>query len=433
MTYNQTLEYLYSLLPVFHRDGKKAFKADLSNTIALCQKLDNPQNKLQFVHIAGTNGKGSSSHYLSSILSQAGLKTGLYTSPHLVDFTERFKIDGKEMPKQFVIDFVKNNKEIIESLKPSFFELSVAMAFQFFYENKVDIVVLETGLGGRLDSTNVIKPIVSLITNIGFDHKDILGDTLEKIAFEKAGIIKVNTPIVVSERTNEMVDLVFINKAKEKNADLYFAEDFFEIDFIERNFECQQIKTKNLVTNEVQILETDLLGNYQLKNLKGVLKVVDLLKSKFTISNQAIEVGVKRVKKNTGLLGRWQILNQNPITITDVGHNEHGLKETILQLSKIVKTSQITFILGFLADKDLDSILALFPKDSNYIFCKPNSLRALDLESLKTRTLDFKAQYIENVNDALDLAMKNISPNEIIYIGGSTFVVADIKNLKNAS
>ena len=430
MSYSETISYLYAMLPVFHRDGKKAYKADLSNTLNLCKALGNPHRELKFIHVAGTNGKGSTSHYLSSILTEAGYKTGLYTSPHLIDFTERFRINGEEISQQFIIDFVKENKSLIEEIKPSFFELSVVLAFEYFKKNKVEIVVLETGLGGKLDSTNVITPILSIITNIGFDHKDILGNTLVEIAIQKAGIIKPNVPIIVSQRINEEVDSVFVATAKSNNSKIIFGED--KIQF---SNQINKGKTQNftLINSPFQLvhLESDLSGSYQIHNLKGVLAAVHELNDSFRISDLAIFSGIQNVKKNTGLWGRWHQIKTNPYTICDIAHNEHGIKEIVKQINLISK-KKLFFVLGFLADKDIPSILQLFPKDADFTFCEPNSMRAISVESLKQLTSHLNANYIPDVNEALQSVYDKASTDDFIYIGGSTFVVSEINSLKNA-
>lgn len=431
MTYEQTINYLYSLLPVFHRVGAKAFKADLSNTLKLCEYLGNPHHKFKSIHVAGTNGKGSTSHYMAAILQCAGYKTGLYTSPHLKDYTERFRIDGKSIQKANIISFVKKHKSFIEELKPSFFELSVAIAFDFFAKQKVDIAVIEVGLGGRLDSTNIINPELCVITNIGFDHTDILGDTLPKIAAEKAGIIKQNVPVVISERHPE-TESVFDEKADAFNSPIYFAQDKFRVEEKESSY-------LNLVVDMLDInnnliygnIESQLIGKYQLKNLAGVFQTVEVLKSMgYKISESAIRKGISEVVSLTGLKGRWQILSQNPLTICDTGHNEHGLSEVLNQISKL-NVKQKYFILGFVKDKNVSEILELFPKDANYYFCEADSPRSMPTENLieVAELCNISGYSILNVNDALKKVKKLASKDDLIYIGGSTFVVAGLNNL----
>ncbi|WP_435354918.1 bifunctional folylpolyglutamate synthase/dihydrofolate synthase [Emticicia sp. SJ17W-69] len=429
MTYKQTIEYLYSLLPVFHRIGAKAFKADLSNTIKLCEYLGNPQNKFKSIHIAGTNGKGSTSHYIAAILQSAGYKTGLYTSPHLKDYTERFRINGKSIQKANIIAFVKKHKSIIEELKPSFFELSVAIAFDYFAKQGVDIAVIEVGLGGRLDSTNVITPELSVITNIGFDHTDILGDTLSKIAFEKAGIIKPNVPVVVSERHIE-TDTVFKDKAKECKSPIFFAEDNFQIS--EKGENNLKLIVEAINNNsDRKIFESQLIGKYQLKNLAGVLQAVEILKTlNYDISDYAIHKGISEVVTLTGLKGRWQILSQQPLTICDTAHNEHGLSIVLKQISRL-EVKRKYFILGFVKDKNVEEILKLFPKDAEYVFCEADTPRSMSTENLiEIAQLNNISGYsILNVNDALKKVNKLASKDDLIYIGGSTFVVAGLNKL----
>lgn len=431
MTYQETIDYLYNLLPVFHRVGAKAFKADLSNTIKLCEYLGNPQNKFKSIHIAGTNGKGSTSHFMASILQSSGYKTGLYTSPHLKDFTERFRINGQSIEKAKIVNFVETHKSFIEELKPSFFELSVAIAFDYFAKEKVDVAVIEVGLGGRLDSTNVINPLVSIITNIGFDHTDILGDTLPKIAFEKAGIIKPNTPVVISEYNVETAE-VFKDVALKQKSDFYFAEDFYKIEEIELDSLALNFKVfdneRNIVFSN---LTSELIGKYQKKNLVGVLKTVDILiELGFNIDKDAVKTGIANVSRQTGLKGRFQILGTQPLVVCDTGHNSHGISEVISHLEKLRFERKI-FILGFVKDKDIEGILKLFPKEATFIFCQANSPRSESPENLiKTaRSVDILGYSILNVNDAIIRAKEISGINDLIYIGGSTFVVSEINDL----
>ena len=431
VTYQQTIEYLYETLPVFHRIGAKAFKADLTNTLKLCEHLGNPQHKFKSIHIAGTNGKGSTSHYLAAILQSAGYKTGLYTSPHLKDYTERFRISGKAIQKANIISFVKKNQAIIEELKPSFFELSVALAFDFFAKESIDIAVIEVGLGGRLDSTNIITPELSVITNIGLDHTDILGNTLTKIAYEKAGIIKPNKPVVISERHIE-TENVFEEKAEECHSAIYFAQDKFRVE----EKESSQInlvvdifdKKGNLIYENI---DSQLIGKYQLKNLVGIFQAIDVLKDLgYKISESAIRNGISQVISLTGLKGRWQVLSQNPLIICDTGHNEHGLSEVLKQISKL-NIKQKYFILGFMKDKNVAEILNLFPKDANYCFCEANSPRSMPAENLIeiAKSCNVSGYSILNVNEALKKVQKLASKDDFIYIGGSNFVVAELNNL----
>ena len=430
MTYEQTINYLYQQLPVFHRIGKKAYKADLNNTIALCEHLDNPQQKFKSVHVAGTNGKGSTSHYLAAIFQSAGYKTGLYTSPHLKSFTERIRINGEQIPEVSVVDFVASNRDFIEKLQPSFFELSVGMAFDYFAEKKVDIAIIEVGLGGRLDSTNIITPELSVITNISFDHTDILGDTLPKIAFEKAGIIKPHIPVVVSERDLATED-VFIQKAKEQNSTIYFASDEYSVNESRLNGNLLELlitRKKNNVSCQVK---SQLLGNYQVKNIIGVFKAVEVMVSKgFKIKANHIEEGFSQVVSLTGLKGRWQTLSNSPMVICDTAHNEAGIKQIIENIG-VIKYNKLWMILGFVADKDISSILKLLPKEANYIFCQADIPRALSAEALLERAKQYNlhGEVILDVNIAMQIVIKKCDKNDLIYVGGSTFVVAEINEL----
>lgn len=431
MTYQETIEYLYQQLPVFHRIGKKAFKADLDNTIKLCQHLDNPHKKFKTIHIAGTNGKGSSSHYLASILQSAGYKVGLYTSPHLKSFTERIRINGVPILENSVISFVENNRKFLEELKPSFFEMSVGMAFEYFAKEQVDIAVVEVGLGGRLDSTNIITPILSLITNISLDHTDILGDTISKIASEKAGIIKENIPVVISERNTE-TESVFLQKSKLENAPIYFAEDFYSVENYEEKELYLEMGVIDFSNNCKTILFSQLVGEYQVKNILGVLKSVELLNQlDFSINSEAIFQGVKKVITNTGLQGRWQLLSHNPTMLCDTAHNVAGFIQVLNSIKKI-KYQNLWMILGFVSDKDISGILELLPKAANYIFCQASIPRALDaLElSIIAQKYDLIGEVIPEVNNAIHRIKSIAEFNDLIYIGGSTFIVAEISDIE---
>ncbi|OEK00809.1 dihydrofolate synthase [Roseivirga sp. 4D4] len=406
MNYQETLDFLFQALPMYQRVGKTAFKKDLSNTIALCEHLGNPQEKFKSVHIAGTNGKGSSSHMLAAILQASGLKVGLYTSPHLKNFTERIRINGKEISRDAVVGFVENNKEAITAIKPSFFEMTVAMAFDHFAREKVDIAVIEVGLGGRFDSTNVITPELSLITNIGYDHMDMLGDTLPQIAKEKAGIIKPNVPAVISESDPE-VNPVFEAVAKEKGATLYYAD------------------------GQNEIPPTDLMGNYQSRNVRGVLKSIEILQSQgWSISKEAVYRGLSQVTALTGLKGRWQILNINPLTICDTGHNKEAFQLIINQLEGL-DFSTLYMVLGFVNDKNVDDLIQMIPDNTNLVFCQSSVPRAMPLQTIKEKveSLNIEARYITDVNEAIATATKMANADDLIFVGGSTFVVAEIDNL----
>ena len=423
--YQETLTYLYKNLPIFQRVGASAYKADLTNTLALCKILDNPQEKFKSIHIAGTNGKGSTSHMLASVLQSAGYKTGLYTSPHLKDFTERIKIDGQEISHSHVIDFVNRIKPNIETIQPSFFEITVAMAFDYFASQQIDVAVIEVGLGGRLDSTNVITPVLSLITNISFDHKDILGDTLEKIAFEKAGIIKDKVPVVISQRQSE-IQHVFIDKAQQHNASLTFADNEFRISVSDTLFEV----TKN-GTVYFSKLSLPLKGNYQTKNLAGVLKSVEILNQNgFKISSEQLRTGLEKTVAQTGLKGRWQHLGSKPLIICDTGHNADGVQEVVTQISQ-QKFKNLFMVWGMVKDKEPDEVLKLLPKNGHYYFCQASIPRAMDAEVLKQSAEQFglTGEVVRDVNQAIGKAKAKASAEDFIFIGGSTFVVAEIENL----
>jgi len=401
MTYQDTVNWMFNKLPMYQKQGKSAFRKDLTNTLKLSEYLNHPERNFKSVHVAGTNGKGSTSHMLASILQEVGYKVGLYTSPHLKNFTERIKINGEEVSQDFVIDFVKRNKSFLEKQQLSFFEMTVGMAFDYFASEKVDIAVIEVGLGGRLDSTNIITPEVSVITNIGLDHTQFLGETLQEIAFEKAGIIKPNVPVVIGERQQE-VEPVFKEKAATLNAELIFASD------------------------SPQNLKSDLLGDYQQKNIQTVVTALNNLKG-YTITTAQIEKGLLSVVKNTDLKGRWQILQESPKVICDTAHNKEGLQITMDQLKK-ENFSNLHIVLGVVSDKKLDAILPLFPKKASYYFCKPNIPRGLSETELKEKAQEFNLvgeKYI-SVKVALENALHNANQEDIIYIGGSTFVVAEI-------
>lgn len=422
---------------MFHRIGAAAYKADLTNIIALSAILHHPEKKIRSIHVAGTNGKGSVSHMLASILQEAGYKTGLFTSPHLKDFRERIRINGKMIDEKTVINFIEQYGNLFEKINPSFFEWTTALAFQYFSEEEVDIAVIETGLGGRLDSTNIINPELSVITNISFDHMYLLGDTLEKIAVEKAGIIKKNVPVVVGERQKES-EKVFYQRSSELNSSYFFASDNFRAKkLLSSAFE----QTFRIYENE-KILFDELIiglaGNYQLKNVPTVLQSVSLIKNLFPkINDQAIKNGIRKVKENTGLQGRWQILNTNPLIIADVAHNEAGIQLVVEQLNSIIKdanaklkslTPKLHIVFGIVNDKTPSTILSYLPIDAKYYFCKADIPRALDADELKkiATTFNIFGESYPSVLKALEAARKNASTNDIIFIGGSTFVVAEV-------
>lgn len=426
-TYEETLNYLYANLPMFQRVGAAALKPDLGNTIQLCQELGNPHLAFKSVHVAGTNGKGSTSHMLASILQSAGYKTGLYTSPHLKSFTERIRVNGSEVSQAFVIDFVNRIQPAIERIKPSFFEITVAMAFDYFAKQNIDIAVVEVGLGGRLDSTNVITPEVSVITNIGWDHKDILGDTLEKIASEKAGIIKRHIPVVISEQQAD-VEEVFIKKAFDEEAPIYFASDTYRAILEEDDQVFNVYYNDKLV---LQGLDLPLKGYYQQQNLPGVLMTIDVLRSRgWQIPVDQVKHGLLHVVSQTKLKGRWQKLGSRPLIVCDTGHNQDGI-EVLLKQIKVQSFKHLHIVLGMVKDKDIGAILSLLPKDASYYFCQANIPRAIDAKLLSEQAWihGLHGEVISNVNHAIQRAKEKASEDDFIFIGGSTFVVAEIDDL----
>lgn len=430
MNYRQTLDYLYSQLPMFHRVGSAAYKADLDNTLAICKLLNNPERKFKSIHIAGTNGKGSTSHMIASVLQSAGYKTGLYTSPHLKDFRERIKINGKMIPRDHIVDFVERYKKDFERIQPSFFEWTVGLAFNYFAEQEVDIAVIETGLGGRLDSTNVVLPEVSVITNISYDHMTLLGDTLAKIAGEKAGIIKPGVPVVIGE-SQAAVKKVFVEKAEKERTSIFFASQEYKAMNIRSSFKSASpllltdiVKGRKLV---YQDLECSLTGQYQRKNIPTVLKAIELLNEKnFSISEKSLRKGIAKVVKQTGLRGRWEILSQKPLTIADTGHNEAGIKEVLAQIENVLHR-KLHFVIGVVNDKDVRTILKMLPEDAVYYFCKASIPRALPQEELKelAAKAGLKGKTYPSVNQALKAAQAAAKKNDLVFVGGSTFVVAE--------
>jgi dihydrofolate synthase/folylpolyglutamate synthase len=400
MIYKDTLDYLFSQLPMYQRSGAAAYKEDIGNIIKACDILQNPHKKFKSIHIAGTNGKGSTAHMLASILQEAGFKTGLYTSPHLKDFRERIKINGKMISKNQVINFVKKNKIEFEKINMSFFEYTVAMAFDYFAESQVDIAIIETGLGGRLDSTNIISPELSVITNIGYDHTNLLGSKLEQIAKEKAGIIKKNTPVVIGRKQEEIINDIFKITAYNKKSKIFFSE-------INNNIYC------------------DLKGEYQNENINTTIKAIEVLN--WNIDNNNIYKGLKNVIKNTGLNGRWQIISKNPHIICDTGHNQDGIKNITKQLKKI-NFNNLHFIFGTVKDKNITEIIKLLPKEAIYYFCAAKIDRAFNASKLQAISLELNLQgnTYNSVKDAFNNAISNYKKDDLIFIGGSTFVVAEI-------
>ncbi len=405
MNYQETTNWLFKQLPVFQLQGATAYKEDLTNTLLLAQHLNNPENYLKCIHVAGTNGKGSTSHLLASVLQEAGYKVGLYTSPHLKDFRERIKINGKEISEEFVCEFVEKNKSFFEANELSFFEMTVGLALDYFAKEKTDINIIEVGMGGRLDATNIIMPLVSVITNIGKDHTQFLGNTLQSIAKEKAGIIKKDVPVVVGEYVSETKE-VFLAKAKETHSELFFASDI-----IKENY------------------PSVLLGDYQISNKKTALQTIRVLQIQgdFEITEENIQNGFLNVINTTGLQGRWQQLKSQPKVICDTAHNSHGLKIVLNQIKK-EQFEELHFVLGVVNDKDLEEILPLFPKEAHYYFCKPNILRGLDAVILQQKAADFQlnGKVYNSVSNAYQAALQNANKSDFVYIGGSTFVVAEV-------
>ena len=416
MNYSESISFLYAQLPVFHREGAKAYKPGLGNIEALCELMQNPERSFKSLHIAGTNGKGSSSHFMASILQEHGYKVGLYTSPHLHSFTERIKINGIQVAEEWVANFVTNHQNLIEKVRPSFFEWTVIMAFTYFKEQQVDYAIIETGLGGRLDSTNIISPLACLITNISFDHQDLLGDTLEKIATEKAGIIKSDTPVTISEKQSE-TSKVFIAKASSVNAPLQFAEDVVSAsDF---TFTCPTWGEMNV--------NSPYKGQYQQKNIRGVLAWCEQIQQIIPLEASKIKAGLEKTRMNTGLQGRWEILGESPKIIADTGHNKSGITE-IMQQIKQEGFDHLTIILGMVADKDIDSVLSLFPSEASYYFSQannPRAISALELQKLAA-TKGLQGKVIPNVNEAIALAKLNSKPTDGILICGSTYLIGEI-------
>jgi len=403
MNYKQTLDYLFKQLPMYQRQGKSAYKKDLTNTLALCKILNNPQQKFKSIHIAGTNGKGSSAHMLASIFQEAGYKTGLYTSPHLKDFRERIRINGEMISENQVVDFVSDYEDQFVNIHPSFFEWTVALAFHCFAIEEVDIAIIETGLGGRLDSTNIVQPELCLITNIGFDHMDMLGNTLKEIAGEKAGIIKANTPVIISNHSGERQ--VFEQKAKELDSPIVFVNEM----------------------NRTVSYESDLTGIYQKENIRGVyFTCLEAKKLGWNLPNEAIKRGLLNVVKNTNLRGRWETLQKNPFVIADTAHNKEGLQLALSQLEAL-QAGQNHFVIGFVKDKNVEEVLQLFPKNADY-FCQAEVSRALPINDLRliSKKMGFKGHYFNTVKEAFKAAKSNCQEAEIVYVGGSNFVVAEI-------
>lgn len=429
MDYNQTLDWLFSQLPMFQRVGGAAYKPDLENTVKLLNYLGNPQEKFKAIHVAGTNGKGSVSHILASILQEAGYKTGLYTSPHLKDFRERIRVDGQMIEESEVIAFVGEHQSTFEKLKPSFFEMTVGMAFEYFAGKKVDFAVLETGMGGRLDSTNVSFPVITVITNIGYDHMQFLGENLEKIAEEKAGIIKENIPLVVGKRQAE-IDDVFEKFAQGKKAPLIYADEHFDLRKVETR-EKNRIVYDTWFDNKLYLekLESPLLGNYQSGNLATSFQCIELLNQyKYVqVDKEVIREGVASVIDNTGLQGRWQIISNNPLTICDTAHNPEGIQAVVNQIQE-TSFENLHFVFGMVNDKNPESILYLLPNNATYYFCKPDIPRGMEAEEVQQHAFKagLRGEVYNSVKHAYNSAVNNTGVNDLVFIGGSTFVVAEI-------
>lgn len=423
MNYQETIDYLFNVTPLFQNIGKDAYKEGLDNTIILDNHFNNPHKKFRTIHIAGTNGKGSCSHTIAAILQSAGYKTGLYTSPHLIDFSERIKVNGEPIEKEFVIDFVKQNKDFFEPLHPSFFELTTAMAFLYFAEKKVDVAVIEVGLGGRLDCTNIITPDLSIITNISFDHTQFLGNTLKEIAKEKAGIIKGKRPVIIGEYTPE-TKTVFEDKAKSTNSDIIFAEDNKLIN----GYKQTENGLLLYKSDKIKDLYGELNGLYQVKNTNTILNAVyKLIGLGYNIDETNIKNGFRNVCHLTGLMGRWQKLEENPTIICDTGHNIGGMKYIVEQLSRM-KYDKLHIIIGMVNDKDINGVISLLPKIAKYYFTQASVKRALPAEQVKkiANNHGLKGEAYSSVEKALTIAKNNAKENDLIFIGGSTFIVADL-------
>lgn len=427
MNYPETLEFMYSQLPAYHRIGKAAYKSDLNNSLALDSYLGHPHSGYKTIHVAGTNGKGSVSHLIASVLMAAGFKTGLYTSPHLLDYRERIKINGHMIPKKSVTGFVKRISSLINTVKPSFFEMSVAMALNYFAKAKVDFAVIETGLGGRLDSTNIITPVLSVITNIGHDHMDLLGKSLEEIAFEKAGIIKPSTPVVIGE-SMEGINRIFEKKARETDSEILFADQYYlcQINYADPANNKRGYKILEKSSGNIFSGVTDLKGDYQAKNIQTLFGVLKILRATLDISDDIVRRGISNVIKSTGFYGRWQIIRDNPLVICDTGHNKEGLIYNIKQLEGIPK-DKLHMIIGFVNDKDRDSLFPLFPETATYYFTKASVPRALDENVLMNEAAHWNltGRSYHDVKSAIKAAFTRASDKDIVFIGGSTFVVAD--------
>ncbi len=413
---------------MFSKLGASAIKKDITNTILLCEQLDNPQRKFKTVHVAGTNGKGSVSHMLAAVLQQAGYKTGLYTSPHLRDFRERIRINGEMISELSVVNFVQDLQETIEEIEPSFFEVTVAMAFQHFHKEQVDVAIIEVGLGGRLDSTNIISPLLSVITNIGYDHTNILGTTLPEIASEKAGIIKQSIPVVIGERHPE-TEGIFKQKAEVNNSEITFAEDEWDVEVIDdKSTDYLKLNVSQFPSGSCLQLGLDLRGSYQIKNVRTVLSAIEILKDQgFNITHENVQKGLSQVTALTGLMGRWQTLGTSPLIICDTGHNEHGIKEVVKNINS-TNFETLHMVIGMVKDKDIRKVLSLLPTNAQYYFCAPDIERAkpaIDLAK-EAEAFGLRGNFYASVKEAFNEAKVKADQDDMIFVGGSTFVVAEI-------
>ena len=441
MNYQQTLSYLNSALPMYQRIGAAAYKANLDNTIAICEILNNPQKHLTCIHVAGTNGKGSVSHMLASVFQAAGFKTGLYTSPHLIDFRERIRVNGKMIGRRYISNFITRHKKDFDRIQPSFFEMTVGLAFQYFIDEKVEVAIIETGLGGRLDSTNVMTPVLSVITNIDWDHMNLLGDTLQKIATEKAGIIKQKVPVVIGE-ADKITEPIFSQKAKALKSKIYFASKMLKASLAGNEKINTQLTINHFLKAyryiKVDIsdwkgkliyknLKLDLTGHYQLKNVVTVIQSISLLKKEFNISDKQLRKGLSTVSKTTGLAGRWHVISKYPLAIADTAHNQAGIRE-VMEMLRLIKYERLHFILGMVNDKELSKVLSMLPGDAIYYFCKAAIPRGLDAKILADESGKFglKGNVYRSVKTALIKAKTNAGIKDLIFIGGSTFTVAEV-------
>lgn len=430
MTYEEALEALYEVLPAFHRVGAVALKPGLGNTQALLERLGNPETTFKTLHIAGTNGKGSSSHTLASILQESGLRVGLYTSPHLKDYRERIRVNGAMIPKARVVQFVEQELPRLQDIRPSFFEATVALCFQYFAEQALDIAVIETGLGGRLDSTNVITPVLSLITNIGYDHQELLGNTLPQIAAEKAGIIKTGVPVVISQEHEETAP-VFRTKAQEMGSAISFASE---------RWEClawgEEARFRYEYSREEIRFRPSLRGAYQQHNVAGVLESVRVLRQLgWQIPLEAVVAGLERVQQNTGLAGRWEVLQEKPLVVADTAHNEHGLRHVFAQATQAAVGGRLTIVFGVVGDKDLEKVFPILPREARYIFAEPTIFRKLPATTLAAairQTTGLSGEVVPDVNEALRLALANARPEDVVLVTGSTFLVGDLDRVQGA-